>query len=406
MSNKDYQTSSSIAKEESILTKTASLKSQNQLDKNKRLKQRVSRRVTLAANNERISIVCPDTGVASILNIPSIPGSVLEWTSPFCSLHNCRGLVQQGTEYLHLLDTQVLAGILITIGESYSLFRYQPADTGAQKNAVLRTAGKLLLINDLLLIEDYINSRNRCFLPTLSLVMDAKIEEGGISAIMTEWLKLCAAVIIKSDFPELADASHEDTFYSEVPKRTITPEYVRARRKSDKASKALNWEATNKKWAEQRVYKEDIKAAKAILKTFATVETISPKLLGLLKSVFNEDSLLTMDSATRSLLATKLSSFTSSAADALVAIVNKPYAVLREENLSLDLDDLDDDSTLPSEEGEANESMPATPSEESSIPSIEAPLPSESILPVEKKLSFAEKVKARLELLRSQRTNG
>lgn len=324
---------------------------------NKKLKQRVSRRLLLAERSERLTVVCPETGIVSLMDIPFIAGAALEWTSPLASVANCRGIVQQGSIYLEKLDTQVLAGILITLCEDYSLLRYQPSDSGAQKNAILRTAGKTTIINALLLIEDFVHSHNHIYLPSLSLIMDAGVAEGGIEATMSEWLKLIAALIIKASFPSLneGDDTPEDEFHASVPRKTLTAQKTS---KENKKQKAEDWSQLNKKWAEQREYKEDIKKAKILLKTLAQNEVISAKLMGLLRSIFTDTALLVMDSSMRMLLASKMESFSSASALSLVTIIKKPYALLREESSSLDLDDLD----IPSKEQDD-----AKPGQEASI---------------------------------------
>lgn len=330
-----------------LLVAISTVKPTKQTASNMNKKQKVSRRVLIARQSENITVVCDATGVVSMMDIPLIPDHVLIWTSPLASLPNCRGLIQQGFSYLERLDTQVLAGILITVADSYSLLKYAPSDTGAQKNAILRTAGKLTLINCLLLIEEYINSHNRCFLPSLSLLFDTQVEQNGIEVKLTEWMKLIASILLRSQYPTLSDdSSVEDEFYSEAPKKQITPEYIRDRRaaknKAAKAAKSADWALTNKKWAEQREYKADIKTAKDLIKTLANEVSLSPKLSSLLKSVFTEDSLITMDSSMRALLSAKMAMFepATDTSKALVTILEKPYSLLRSEYSSLSLDDL------------------------------------------------------------------
>jgi hypothetical protein len=299
-------------------------------------KQRVSRRLQLAKHNEKITVNCEISGITCLMDIPAIPGYSLIWTSPISSVANCRGMVSLGLSYLRKLDTQILAGMLVVIADDYSLFTYQPSDSGAQKNAIIRTAGKDAIINALLLIEDFVHSNNVMYLPRLSLIMDTVVEQSGIEARMTEWMKTVAAYILKAEWADSTDdTSPEDTFYSTAPKRTIEPSYIKEQKK---AKSKEDWAKQNKKWAEQREYKADIKAAKDILKTLSSTETISTKLLGLLKSIFTEDSLLTMDSAMRYLVASKMEGFESLASTKLVAILKKDYPLLREASISLDID--------------------------------------------------------------------
>jgi len=127
-------------------------------------KQRVSRRLQIAKHNEKITVNCEISGITCLMDIPAIPGYSLIWTSPISSVANCRGMVSLGLSYLRKLDTQILAGMLVVIADDYSLFTYQPSDSGAQKNAIIRTAGKDAIINALLLIEDFVHSNNVMYL--------------------------------------------------------------------------------------------------------------------------------------------------------------------------------------------------------------------------------------------------
>ena len=391
-----------------FLSAIAATKATKQKASNQQIKQKVSRRILPARITENITVVCDATGCVSLIDIPLIPTHTLIWTSPLASLPNCRGLVQQGFTYLERLDTQVLAALLITIADSYSLLRYSPTDTGAQKNAILRTAGKLVLINALLLIEEYVHSHNRIYLPALSLLFDTKIEQNGIETRMTEWMKEVASVLLRLTPADNTEESQEDSFYSTAPKKTITPDFIRDKKASKaraaKAAKATDWAETNKKWAEQRVYKEDIKNAKVHLKNLIMVEQVSPKLQGLLKSVFTEDSLLSMDSSMRSLLSLKMSSFSSESAKALIVIIDKDYPLLRSEYSSLSLDDNEELPAISSEPlpcsvvdqpketeeiGEATDTLPASIPSSALSPSIETIAPIASSIPA-KRLTFTE----------------
>jgi len=354
-------------------------------------KQRVSRRLLLTERAQHLTVNCPVSGVTSIIQIPAIPGYTLIWESPLASIDNCRGMVQQGFSYLRSLDTQILAGLLVVIADDYDLFHYQPSDSGAQKNALIRTAGKDIIINALLIIEDFVHTNNSLYLPKLSLKMDATMEASGIEVMMTEWLKTVAAYIMASKFKE---EDTEDNFYNEVPKKTISVQYVK---KEDKKAKAEAWATTNKKWNEQREFKDDIKSAKSILKSFHTDETVSPKLMGLLKSVFTEDALLTMDSSMRFLIAAKMEAFTSVAASKLVAILKKPYALLRNEMASLDSleDETVDNDALEADDGlaptDATETVEIEVISQEEIASI-----NQAIAPaVIKPMSIIEQIKAR-----------
>jgi len=303
-------------------------------------RQRVSRNLTLAERSERVTVNCPISGITSLIDIPKIPQRVLIWASPLGDLANCRGIAQQGLDYLRKMDTQTLAGILLVLTNEYNLFRYQPADNAAQKNAVIRTAGKDCIINAILFVEEYVHSKNRTYLPQLSLILESAEVIGTIEGRMTEWLKLVASVVYSQDFPTVSDyLEGEDEFYDTVPNKTMRPVYVKEQKKKEKKE---DWSKQNKKWAEQRELKADIKTAKEILKTIQQHETISSKILSLLKSVFTEDAILTIDPSMLFLIVSKMEVYTSSEAKTLVAILKKPYKLLKNEVDLLGDDCLDD----------------------------------------------------------------
>lgn len=314
-------------------------------------KQRVSRRLLLTKHAERQTCVCEVTGIVSLLDIPAIPlpanasiasKMVLIYKHPLANLANARGLASVGLDYLRRLDTQILAGILIVLADSYDLFAYQPSDSGAQKNAILRTAGKDVIIDAILLIEDLIHSANNRFLPRLSLLIDSDILEGQIESRLVQWLKLTAEMIYS------AERIDEDEFHGSAPEKHFKPASMRRipRAKAStesKEAKAKLWAETNTKWAAQREFKADKLAARKLIPALAASNKISLKLLALIKGVFVEDTLLTMASEVRMLLASKVSDFAGSEAAAITLIIRKDRsALLAEEFDAGALDELDD----------------------------------------------------------------
>lgn len=310
-------------------------------------KQRVSRRLLMAKHSESLTCVCDVTGIVSILEVPSIPllsdnghsnnnYKVATYVHPISILSNARGMAQAGLSYLRKLDTQVLAGLLIVLADDYELFRYQPADSGAQKNAILRAAGKDVLIDAILFCEDYIHSSNHNFLPKLSLILEPAMREGEISGRMIEWLKLVTKLVYSADF-----SSDEDEFYASVPVKTMKPQYVKDKEKADKAAE---YAKTQAKWAVSREFKEDKKRAKEIIPVLAKSASLTLKLVALIKGVFSEDTLLTMPAEVKNLLCDKLSQFPQPEAAILAAMVRKDRSRLMDDfdSLASELDALDD----------------------------------------------------------------
>jgi hypothetical protein len=312
--------------------------------------QRVSRRLLIAKHNEMMTCVCDVTGIVSLLNIPLIPLAsggknqiILTWNSPLSEVDNCRGIAQAGDSYLRLLDTQTLAGILIVLADSYSLFRYQPSDSGAQKNAILRTAGKDVIINTILIIEDWINSASVISVPKLSMIMDTIVEEGGIAARITEWLRIVVEILYKKAEDRVQG---EDEFHNAKLVKVGKPEYISkqkaAQNKDKKAQKSKDFAKTQAIWKAQREFKADKKVAKDLINKFASEAGITPKLKGVLVSIFTEDTLLTLDAMTKTSFVIKLVTEypENDNAAKIITLIDKDRSLISAA-YDLDLDDTD-----------------------------------------------------------------
>lgn len=274
---------------------------------NKTKKQAVQRSLEIVKHTAMQRVVCPDTGIVSLLEIPAIPGYALTYEHPLSDLNNCRGLAQQGKDYLRKLEPQILAGIAIVIAADYSLFVYQPADSGAQKNAVLRTVQKDTLINAILMIEDMIHSGNHFYLPRLSLIMDTEVSQGGIETRMQSWLKLVVEAIYKPD--------------TEVWDENETAQRNNKLREREANKERLAEESLLR--SEQKRLKDDLKAALALIKEMYKEEQILGKMRSFLGGVFQEFQLLTMEEGARFLLTSKLEAIGSAKALKLSEILNK-----------------------------------------------------------------------------------
>lgn len=216
--------------------------------------RRVSRRLLLAIRAEKLTVCCPISGIVSLMEIPSIPGFTLEYEHPLSSLDNCRGIAQRGSEYLGKLDSQTLAGILIVLAGAYDLFKFQLTDTGAQKNALLRTAGKDRLIDAILLVENNIHSRNIRYLPKLSLTQDTVIDKNvGVDTRLHNYLQLLAESIAKPDTEEYDENA--------PPKKIGRPIYIRD---VEKAVSKVSYLARQEISAAKKELSSDAKTAKTL----------------------------------------------------------------------------------------------------------------------------------------------
>lgn len=271
------------------------------------VKHRIDRRLHIAKHTEFMTVCCNDTGLVSLLEIPSIPGYALSYYHPLCELSNARGIAQLGQGYLRKLDRQTLSGILIVLAADYSLFVYQPADSGAQKNAILRMVLKDTLINAILTIEDMIHSGNHYYIPKLSLIMDVELYQGAIENRMREWLKLVIEAVYRPD--------------TEIWDENETVQRKLKQLASKDAKERIEKEASIRK--EQKALKEDCKLSLCLIKDLFKMELISGKLRIFLAGVFQEFQLITMQAEAKSLLASKLSDINSQDAMKLIEILNK-----------------------------------------------------------------------------------
>jgi len=266
-------------------------------------RQRFSKRINLANSNEHVAAVCDYTGAVVAITFPSIPGRVFSYSSPLADLRNARGLAQEGKDYLRKLDIQTAAAVLITLADDYSLFRYQPSDSGAQKNAILRTVAKDILIDSILFIEEFINSNNCNWIPRLSLILSEEIIQGGIQHRMQEWLKVSLDAVYKPD-----EESYEDAATRSIKENRSY------------AHKPVTNAATKRTaLALQKDFRQWKRESKDIIIGMSSDSTISPKLKGFLLTLISDQNLMLADNSNIALICEKLNQIDSKAAKELAA---------------------------------------------------------------------------------------
>ena len=276
--------------------------------------KRVSRRLLVAKQKESLLVTCPETGINSLLEIPAIRGCALVYNHPLSSYENCRGLAQQGFSYLNQLDTQVLAGILIVLANHYELIRYQPTDSGSQKNAILRTAGKELLISAIILIEEKIHSSNSTYLPQLSLIFTSSDEEIGAMNKLDNWLKLVAEAIAKPDL---------EAWDENKVQKVSKPLFIKEKEKEERK---ISFLARSEIRRAKKELKEDSKVAKELISNLQKEGKIDSKGRNVLIQLL--DSILTMEHETAIKLGEKLKEKESVNADSLAFIFKKDRSIL------------------------------------------------------------------------------
>lgn len=302
-------------------------------------KLKVSKNLHIVKSHKQLSVACAQTGIISLLDIPAIPGFSLVYDSPFADVSNCRGIVQRGKDYLFCLEPQILAGIFITLASEYELFRAQEQNNGAANNAILRAAGKEVLIEALLLIENWIHSRNSVYIPKLSLILTKEESQHSIQNRMANWLKLAAEATVKPDLIVYDEkAKPEKIVFSSVQK-------VSVKKKQELSAKVFA----------KRILAQDKKIAKALI---PTMKAASKKMKAFLEEIFRNENLVTADSMMVKMLAEKLMSYGEESADRIAEILLKDRKVLKDTSDPFQIEDFEPlNSSAPasiSSEEEAN----------------------------------------------------
>jgi hypothetical protein len=284
-------------------------------------RKRVSRRLLLAKQATQLVVNCPVTGVTSLMDMPAIPGLVAICEHPLSKLENCRGLAQQGILYLNKLSTQALAGILIVLADSYNLFRFQPADSGAQKNALLRTVGKESIINMIVLIEEQIHSGNASFLPKLSLIVDPFMMEKGISGRFNSYAVKLAEAIAKPD----KEAYDENA----KPKKIGRPVYIKD---VEAAEKKLSYLARQELAAAKKELKEDSKRLRLLAQQLVAKGKAKAGMVPFMRSLTENDGLAYVDSdIVQKLCNDKLAIIEAPEAEEMILILRKNRSIFHKE---------------------------------------------------------------------------
>lgn len=305
------------------------------------LKYRVSHRVETASKTEKQIALCAETGIVIALDIPRISGFAFSYTSPFSLTDNCRLIAQKGFAYLNNLDTQILAGILISLADSYNLFTFAPSASGAEKNAILRTAGKLQIINAIRFIEEKVYSNNYHKLPRLSLLIDSHLVQGDIEARLLSYLKLCVET--------LTMPAQQDEVYDEnkAPTKTITPDYASKAAKRAKAASIL----ANKK---QREFNKALETASKNAKSLFKAGMIKIKLRDVLVQTLTKEMFALIPLALKQKAIERLSELP------LSETAKQIITVLRTDVNASDVE-LDDFAPVPTVESTKASSFPVLP---------------------------------------------
>jgi hypothetical protein len=279
-------------------------------------KLRLSKKLALSKSFQQCTVVCPISGIVSLLDIPTIPGYTLIYENPLTDVRNVEGICTRGKDYLELLDTQVLAGMFIVLLSHYDLFRDTPASTGAERNALLRSAGKPLLIETLLVVNNWVHHGNIRYIPGLSLVYSKEMVQTSMQARVSEWLKLVIDSIVR---PDTAEYNHK----SRAPKITFSSvEKVSRKERRTKEAESID----RKFFLSHKKEARDIILALPIPKHKKQI----------LEDIFTGNMLLTAPTENLEKLAQKIEAIEHRNAKRLAEIVRFERKALRDKELSFD----------------------------------------------------------------------
>lgn len=340
--------------------------------------ERFSKRLVLGRQNNIIPLICEETGAVMGLLNPAIPGKSLVYRSPLASVAVCKDIASEGFSYLSLLDTSILAAILITLAAEYSLFHYGVSISGAQKNALIRTAPREFLIEAIVILAGKINSINARFIPSLSLILEKDVDNESIRIRMFNWLSAVRDVVGRPLKALKEEAEEKEEQEQKKPIKLITAITV-TKHKKNVAEQAKEF----KKW--KREAKNDIDTMFKDKKISLKLKTF------LLATIVESEILASTDSTLVELMATKLEQLNILAASHIAIGLRKYYRIYSEatkkedittsfastsvgvyeqkEESSNEIDIGTPDSDLPSEEMEA-EGIEQAPIKKALIPTI------------------------------------
>ncbi len=293
---------------------------------------KVSTKLAVPASKDVTEVVCTKTGMTVLMVLPKIPGFALVYENPLSIYANVKGMLAKGKDYLTTLDVQVLAGIWLTAYKHYDLLVVSRERTpeAVALNAMLRTAGKTILVDGLELI-DHITSKNKDNLPHFSLEYTAHKEFMSVGPALQEYNRSMRNVIYPT----------AESFYSKSKEAKELREIEAAKYQDNtsyvvKATKKLRSSA-EKDYEEQFILNR--REAKLILARMTESRTIPSSFIMKLKPVFVGKNLCTMSEATRKIVVSKLQSYDTADSIRLAVIVaegSDPY----------DIDDAFDESAF------------------------------------------------------------
>lgn len=283
----------------------------------------IPKKIKLVSDFHCMECVCDYTGIVITIEVPRIEGHVFTYQNPLSIYANVKGMISRGPSYLKMLDTQVLAGLFITAYRHYDLLEsYSTKNklTGAAMNAMLRSAGKDILVEALDFVN-LINSRNIHRLPALSLSYSAHKESVNLAPAIKEYIKLLRGILFPSSIPSkdkalIATVTEENM---KITERNDLGKVLEKRSASITVYKGA--ERRNNDSADEELFKTRRKQAKELLAKIEDDSIFSTKLISIIRSLISNKNLVLMTPDMRSKIITKLSEKPTIEVNALIKII-------------------------------------------------------------------------------------
>jgi hypothetical protein len=276
--------------------------------------------VALSTQQEVISLVCENTGIASAIVIPALPSDIaqtLTWTHPFSYWANVKGLLVQPRSWFEKLDNQSLAGLILSAYKRFELLDTQSL-SAVEANKIIATASADTLI-DLVYLARFFTEK-AC---------------SGVGFYTLDWISVKDSPTLDKDLK--AFYTRIRPYFIREDKKPATPQdratllSIRTREGRQLAGGTyLSGKATLSRLEEE--FDQKLKANKKELvmlaDSLAGRGLITAKQHGILKALSKARALVTLESTQRDNIIKKLAAIAAEEATAIIKILQdsiNPY---------------------------------------------------------------------------------
>jgi hypothetical protein len=275
------------------------------------MKQQVEKLLSLKIEEKQLAI-CEITGIAISVNIPSLEGYAMEYTNPLASSKNFLPISQLSSKELLKFEPVILSGILLAVLKHHSLI--ESPLSSAQQNIYLQEVFPPLLVQSIKFFSS-------CHLHTSKVIREIFPHES-LSPKIDTIGKSTPTDVLKNYY----QACHSILFTiqtSPIPS-TITNELKTIQSINDIKKKEAVIRANRSREAAQ---KELMTRGRKLVTELAKMEILSDNLIKLLRVVFKEFTLLSVEQNIRTRICIALAKHQVIEAKELIAIISDKDAV-------------------------------------------------------------------------------